>query len=1269
MSKNNAMSHASYWIWKAALLAVSVTAQAAITGLTVTGTTATQAVIVYTAPSTDACTLKVSQVNDFSGTYAPIHDVNAALFTGANSDARTSSVNSGVRRMVVVGKRVAEWSSDGVAKYSRALQANTQHYFQITCGVDTTTGQFTTTNVPIGYTVNDPFPGDAAFPGEALWPTLDVTPRWTHAGNVPTQRIIDPNTGLLAIPATPPESSNTYTPVVPVSATDMGGPGLWNNPSYILTSDANSATYTGSGQAGGENWLEVNYETSKNPTLAGAGASAHGLDNLEIQMQSACTSGNCATASTNDRTVEICLDVLRTGGCGSKLVELVVPVASVPSNSTYTLAPATRNGGMGDWTVTGRVRTLDYYDLATRSTSVTISGTTATRTSGNYFNPSWVNGTKVLIGGTQYRVSRVVNPTALILQSGPADGAYTLKLQTKVLVRKKTSSTHTLAITYIRLAPRETSIYYWDTSGNSEDCSRVQTSDGGYHCAISGVLYWVNALTGEARLLSRMSVPSTANYNLTDCGSWHQGAGPAIWSTVDANAWYCLAVDKNTANHVRVVKGSYIGGTPHPANSQQNWDGTTGADPALIAYTDEGVDVTQQLIAFAALDGKTFDPAFFTNCGVGRGTYSSHLLLSCQAGSYANSQDRLGWLFVYDYAAHQVIAATDTWTGKWPKRWGTSHSSDLNSAGTWVGGGGEDFTGAGCGGVLGAANTNTGCGPYKAKLLTDVALCTIGSSCDVCPGPPSNLTYVYNWPTDLRKCSTIGVDGEPCDLDPSAQETTRNSGKCGDSTTAFYLQDAQPGDTFQAYNSTAGQWEFMRLLARAGLSWTVERKLGTATDHPMLTHLAGDYLLAMPDAANVNDSNSAGNHSGQWYWNYAADPHGVNTSGNTVIVDSRAVTGTRAVNGGWALTADPKEGGVYRVRKGSTPADLFPTSNPMYAVSSNAPFAVPATDMTTASLSHVGITQLSAPEREKRWALDARPFGEDSPTNFGTSATLVPGMTTVYRLVLGAGMNRKLFPTFAASGRHPLLDISGPGSVIDDTKPYTYCVALLANECVSGSTPGALYVSSPHVTDISCVALLDTERNDLCVGDARPYLANVSQIGVENADRSGRRARTISKVFTWPRLQSGWTAKSLPNANWLYSLNLNAEMERNMLFLFKNPGWPAFDSTNRSTFQPHTVQIGQLPAVITGVYAEFGYTPTFACASRAEACIANSATIDQTTNPFYWASETWSPLSCGTGCTLKIPALPQRILYYRLKFTDVNGIVITTGETQIAAIP
>src|SRR5450631_4492508 len=87
----------------------------------VVGTTNTQAVLAYSAPDSNPCTVQVSESNTLSPL---VHDVDARLFTGANSDARSSSVNSGTARQFVVGARLSQTALDGVT-YSRALQAYT----------------------------------------------------------------------------------------------------------------------------------------------------------------------------------------------------------------------------------------------------------------------------------------------------------------------------------------------------------------------------------------------------------------------------------------------------------------------------------------------------------------------------------------------------------------------------------------------------------------------------------------------------------------------------------------------------------------------------------------------------------------------------------------------------------------------------------------------------------------------------------------------------------------------------------------------------------------------------------------------------------------------------------------------------------------------------------------------------------------------------------------------------------------------------------------
>ena len=91
-----------------ALLIISAcSCLAAIGNFRVLGTTATQAVIAYTPPDGNACTIQVSQ----SSSLTPLSlDVDPGSFANSNSDlSRPSTVPSGLSRMVVLGQRTAQY--------------------------------------------------------------------------------------------------------------------------------------------------------------------------------------------------------------------------------------------------------------------------------------------------------------------------------------------------------------------------------------------------------------------------------------------------------------------------------------------------------------------------------------------------------------------------------------------------------------------------------------------------------------------------------------------------------------------------------------------------------------------------------------------------------------------------------------------------------------------------------------------------------------------------------------------------------------------------------------------------------------------------------------------------------------------------------------------------------------------------------------------------------------------------------------------------------
>lgn len=162
----------------------SATAAVASFSVQVVYATNTQAVLSYAAPDNNACSIKVSENASLSPL---VHDVDPALFAGSDSDARSGAISAGTHRIFVVGTRNADIGADGV-NYSRALQENTAHYYQVACGSSVATGSFTTAVTALGDTYRDIPYANPNHPGAIIVPTIndDIT-----------QTVVDPHTGVL----------------------------------------------------------------------------------------------------------------------------------------------------------------------------------------------------------------------------------------------------------------------------------------------------------------------------------------------------------------------------------------------------------------------------------------------------------------------------------------------------------------------------------------------------------------------------------------------------------------------------------------------------------------------------------------------------------------------------------------------------------------------------------------------------------------------------------------------------------------------------------------------------------------------------------------------------------------------------------------------------------------------------------------------------------------------------------------------------------------
>jgi hypothetical protein len=86
-------------------------------------------------------------------------------------------------------------------------------------------------------------------------------------------------------------------------------------------------------------------------------------------------------------------------------------------------------------------------------------------------------------------------------------------------------------------------------------------------------------------------------------------------------------------------------------------------------------------------------------------------------------------------------------------------------------------------------------------------------------------------------------------------------------------------------------------------------------------------------------------------------------------------------------------------------------------------------------------------------------------------------------------------------------------------------------------------------------------------------------------------------------------------------------------------------------------------------YGENGSAGSFFCTSRQEACVATSSTMNQASPFYYEQSETYSGVSCASGCTVVVPALSQRVLYYRWKRLGGFGVLGAFSDTRAIVTP
>ena len=500
-----------------------------------------------------------------------------------------------------------------------------------------------------------------------------------------------------------------------------------------------------------------------------------------------------------------------------------------------------------------------------------------------------------------------------------------------------------------------------------------------------------------------------------------------------------------------------------------------------------------------------------------------------------------------------------------------------------------------------------------------------------------------------------------------------------------YLQSTQVGDVIKV------DGEYMRILAKADSTHLTVQRGYLQHFTPNINGPAAHTTTDLPMACG--SLNWLGGHGG--IWNYRADPYLRNADYSTFVIDTANVGGHAGFGGGVRVNsvanfnrvgeaACPSailgtNGFCYQVRRG-TLAEVI--TAPTMGVAEDPPFGgVMGFGNPNSVDSHPGPCV-------SQWCLDGRPFMGGSTDGVGTMVGLPsnPGVNIGGQLwrFAGAAINlkRKYLTTVAYAGRSPLVDISGPSSAIaaDASGSYQYCVALQAGGCRSDSTAGDVYVNAPFVSKAYCdypgIAVQGDDTNSICIGPLGAYTANIVQFGTTRQDAAGAVSRRLGTAFSrWNQYDVFWNTSMTTSGELAFSQVRWLDGVRSEDILTVLPPFPPSDNISRNTFVPIAVAVPPAPGRgASNVVAEFGYVEngsadSFFCTSRQERCVAASSAVNQA-SPFYFAaSESYSGVPCASGCTITIPALPQRVLYYRLKYLSASGTVLAVGNPSAITTP
>ena len=196
----------------------------------------------------------------------------------------------------------------------------------------------------------------------------------------------------------------------------------------------------------------------------------------------------------------------------------------------------------------------------------------------------------------------------------------------------------------------------------------------------------------------------------------------------------------------------------------------------------------------------------------------------------------------------------------------------------------------------------------------------------------------------------------------------------------------------------------------------------------------------------------------------------------------------------------------------------------------------------------------------------------------------------------------------------------------------------------------------------------------MCIQNIAKAANSVIQYTLQASDYYGANTRTLASATS--RLDMVYNfenASALPDNSWIMYMHEFLNLDRSDIWMLQYPPYPALDGYNRGTFIPVSVSYtppgGTNNTVVDFGYQEYAQSGVPYCTTRLDTCEALATTIPSGYKPFKFASETPIGSTCSSACTIQIPAISQRALYYRLRYQNAGGVTLSTGPWVIQVTP